>query len=285
MRSSVELRREAAVILRQLISGKKQLECQRLFGGDQWVLVNKPNGKKRTVIDTEMIKAMCTANWLVIEGGVLAKPTPAGLGLAGVAPAQDDFARQHQTRSTKRVKIDGGPTITALTNESESPLSWLRSRKGRDGKRLIDWHEFEAGERLARDFTFAGMSPRITASWDFSQPATSTKRRGPSTLEITEKAIAARERFHAALDSLGPELAAVAFEICCLGNGLEKVERQLAWPRRSAKLVLKIALARLAEHYGIGPTANTQRSTIGQWNQMGYRPRVLTAEEWAKVNA
>jgi len=50
--------------------------------------------------------------------------------------------------------------------------------------------------------------------------------------------------------------------------GLEAAERHKGWPQRSAKVVLTIALDRLAAHYGLGVAVRT-----------GSRMRAWIAEE------
>ena len=58
--------------------------------------------------------------------------------------------------------------------------------------------------------------------------------------------------------SLGEGLATILLEVCCLERGLEAAERRLGWPSRSGKVVLRLALARLALHYGLSRRAVTR---------------------------
>ena len=66
--------------------------------------------------------------------------------------------------------------------------------------------------------------------------------------------MAARDRVAKALSSLGPGLSDVVLRVCCFLEGLEACERRMGWSARSGKVVLKIALQRLTEHYGLGVT-------------------------------
>jgi len=54
------------------------------------------------------------------------------------------------------------------------------------------------------------------------------------------------------------------------------VERERAWPSRSAKLMLKTALANLARHYGIvAPVQyhrDAQSGRVSQWGTQDYKP-------------
>lgn len=138
-----------------------------------------------------------------------------------------------------------------LVNRGESTLGWLRRRRDRDGRPLVSERQFVAGERLRADFERAGLMARVTLRWD-GAPATGERRPGAAMLDPTEAQVAARQRYERALKTLGPGLAEVAARICCYQEGLEAVERSLSWPQRSAKVVLGLALDRLADHYGIG---------------------------------
>ena len=62
---------------------------------------------------------------------------------------------------------------------------------------------------------------------------------------------ARRGRGYPRLSALGPGLADIAFRVCCFLDGLEKAEKRLGWSARSGKVVLRIALQRLAQHYGL----------------------------------
>ena len=60
---------------------------------------------------------------------------------------------------------------------------------------------------------------------------------------------AAKRRFDAAVGEVGRGLSDVLWRVVCAGEGLPLAERALGWPARAGRLVLGIALDRLADHY------------------------------------
>lgn len=160
------------------------------------------------------------------------------------------FRAQHQVMRRKLERTLSGEAGSMICNEAETPLGWLLNRRGRDGKSYISLDQFTAGERLRQDFTLAQLTPRVTSVWG---PPGSKAARGAvaDSSGITDVAMAAKARFFAALDAVGPGLADVLTQICCHLMGLEEAERHMGWPVRSGKVVLCIALDRLAAHYGL----------------------------------
>ena len=71
-------------------------------------------------------------------------------------------------------------------------------------------------------------------------------------LNATERQIAAKARFDGAVAAAGPGLADVLWRVVCAGESLPDAERALAWPVRSGKLVLGLALDRVAGFYRMG---------------------------------
>jgi Domain of unknown function (DUF6456) len=155
---------------------------------------------------------------------------------------------------------------------AESPLLRLAQRRDGDGKPLISEAEFAAGERLRRDFELAQLSPRVTALWGIEGATGSSRSRGlpPDGLPTAERALAARTRVDQALKAAGEGLATILLEVCCLERGLEAAERRLGWPSRSGKVVLRLALGRLALHYGLKPPLDTSRGS--GFDRFGLEP-------------
>jgi len=179
----------------------------------------------------------------------------------------DPFAAQHLAIATR--DIDGPDGIQSVAvNDSESPLAWLARRKDRDGLPLIAVHQLTAGERLRSEFTYAHMTPRVTANWQAAVTQSARAHRDGFAPAFTETVIAARQRVHAALESVGPEFSGLLLDVCCFLKGLDDVERERRWPARSAKVVLLLGLDRLARHYGLGAAAHGKaRSAMRAWSE------------------
>ena len=87
-------------------------------------------------------------------------------------------------------------------------------------------------------------------SWE-NIPLSRQKRGAPTGLNRTERMMRAKARFDAALEALGPDLSDIAWRVICVCESVPAAEREMSWPVRSGKLVLKIALERLAAFYQI----------------------------------
>lgn len=142
---------------------------------------------------------------------------------------------------TGRTPRKGGRSVTV--NIAESPLAWLHARG-----HLTD-AQYTAGECLRRDFERAQIAPGLTMRWD---PVRVQGGSRDPELSEGERQIAARQRFQRAVDAAGPGLSDVLWRVVCAGEGLPDAERGLGWPVRSGKLVLRLALDRVAGYYRIG---------------------------------
>ncbi|MBN8501181.1 MAG: hypothetical protein J0M19_08540 [Sphingomonadales bacterium] len=151
----------------------------------------------------------------------------------------------------ERELTDEGPGVgpvrrgrrSVTVNLAENSLTWLHARG-----HLTD-RQFAAGECLRRDHERAQFAPGTTMRWD---PVRVQGGRTDCALTPGERQIAARQRFSDALGAAGPGLSDILWRVVCAGEGLPVAERALDWPARSGKLVLRLALDRVAGFYRIG---------------------------------
>ena len=149
--------------------------------------------------------------------------------------------RELTSEGPRRSGSPGRKTRSVTVNLAESPLAWLHAR-GHLSDRL-----FDAGERLRADYERAQLSPSVTMRWDPVRVRTT----GDAGLTPGEKQIAAKDRFDRAIAAAGRGLDDVLWRVVCAGETLPDAERALEWPARSGKLVLKLALDRVADFYRI----------------------------------
>lgn len=137
------------------------------------------------------------------------------------------------------------PRRSVTVNAAESPLGWLLARG------LVTQRQYQAGERLRSDWERAQLSPRVTMSWDAAP--ISRGRTGSSTEpDLNGAQLDAKRRFNHAIDNAGPGLSDILWRIVCAGEGMRDAETALGWPARAGKLVLTLALDRVADYYRIG---------------------------------
>lgn len=132
-----------------------------------------------------------------------------------------------------------GKRRSVTVNLAESPLGWLHAR-GHLGTRL-----FDAGERLRADYERAQLSPGLTMRWDQVR----VDGGGGDGLTPSERQLAAKARFDGAMAAAGAGLQDVLWRVVCACEGLPDAEKNLGWPARSGKLVLRLALDRVADFY------------------------------------
>lgn len=240
-----EIAREARRIFRQLsASGAHLRPCA---DGDEadFRVVSRATRQDGAKASAALVASFVRRGWIARAGSAQTYVlSDAGLGWLRRAEAEaDPFAAQHQIRRRKWVKDQSGVEHPVTVDEGECPLARLKQRG------LIDAAQFDAGEKLRADYTLAGLSPRLGI--DLAAPLLTRSRGKLARHLISDTVLAAKQRFTAAMRAVGPGLSDLLFDVCCHWRGLEEAEQAKGWPGRSGRVVLGIALDRLAEHYGM----------------------------------
>jgi len=231
-------------------------------------------GGRGTISVEGSVLSTLASQGMLVKGSHSVALSSEGAQLARrLASPSDVFQDRHRDLDLVAVASKDGPAM-ALANLAESPLAQLVRRKTKDGKPFLSAREYQAGERLRSDYTRGQIMPRLGANWVAS--VSSGRRAGGSGLaELTDTALAARQRVDGAVEAVGPELSGVLVDVCCFLKGLELVEAERGWPVRSAKIVLKTALGVLARHYSPADCAHHRREhrTL-HWGAEDYRPKI-----------
>jgi len=147
--------------------------------------------------------------------------------------------------ATPSAPVARRPARSVTVNLAESPLGWLFARG------FVTRNQYDAGERLRQDWERSELAPKVTMTWDSAPIARGRGGASPGP-EPSAGQLDARRRFDAAVASAGPGLSDILWRVVCAGEGMRDAETALGWPARAGKLVLTLALDRLALYYRIG---------------------------------
>jgi len=181
---------------------------------------------------------------LMAEGETVRAAEAASAWLARQKSAQHPFLAQHAQLAAEQ--------SGALRDLCESPLARLAVADRDAGAAFLEPHQVEAGERIRRLAERAQMVQRTTLSYDPTRTA-SGSRQAPGG--IADNAIDARRVLADVLDRLPRDCAGVVLDVCGMLKGLQTIETERGWPRRSAKIVLRIGLEQAAMAMGLAPMA------------------------------
>jgi hypothetical protein len=127
------------------------------------------------------------------------------------------------------------------------PIARLAKSSG--AQPFLSDHHLEAARRLAALFWKARLNQRVTMSYDPTRIGNKAggAPQGDMALSVAE----ARAQLNRLASALPQDCWSVLSDVCGYQLGLQDIETQRQWPRRGAKLVLRIALEQLAHHWGI----------------------------------
>ncbi|WDR02730.1 DUF6456 domain-containing protein [Devosia algicola] len=189
------------------------------------------------------------------------RPTPeAPNWLARQRSSATAYADQH-----RRLSADADSIVRNL---DESPLARLAAPGTGGSHAFLAPHQVEAGERLRQLVERAQLGARTTMSYDASRSIRA--RSAPGMADPGDIAIDARRRLDDIARALPPDCAGVVLDVCGLLKGLQVIETERGWPRRSAKLVLRIGLDQLAAFWGLSAEA---RGVVARGNHAWFEQR------------
>lgn len=207
------------------------------------ILRDGASGSERlAVLDRTLAEAFALREWIRCrKTGRVAQYVLAAEGRACLRRLGDNRRRDGTTPDEAEARFRPTP---------EAPVAILARRRDRDGQPFLAPALVAAAERLLEDFEISQTEPGMTMDWERlplgRAGAGTTPRERPSP---GGNAATARARVKAALAELGPGLGDIALRCCCWQEGVETAEQKLGWSARSGKIVLRIALERLARHY------------------------------------
>lgn len=155
------------------------------------------------------------------------------------------FAAQHRDVIDRSVVCADRGFTSVRGHDADATLRRLGALRDAAGAPWLNGAELAAASRLRSDWEAAERG--MVRGSDWAAPPMSETRGGGNGREAALAAYCdAKRRSAEALDRLAPPLRRVVERVCLREEGLEMLERAEAWPARSGKIALKLALSQLA---------------------------------------
>lgn len=143
--------------------------------------------------------------------------------------------------------------MTSSENTSALPLPDALVRLSGSGQgAFVTPHQLAAASRLMALFERASLRQRVTMSYD---PGRVGQGGGRAQGDMADSAAHARQKLAGLAARLPPDCWGVLVDVCLHDKGLQQIEAERCWPRRAAKLVLRIGLDQAAGLFGLQDTA------------------------------
>lgn len=254
-------RRQIQRFLRALLrQGRGEVQAD----GAVAVATNDTGGMIR--LPAALARKLQSQGLVICDGQTIVPQAAARAWLKREMAGGDGFSAQHRTlvASPDGVQVNVGSDVLLRLG-----------RPDRNGEPFLEPHQLAAGERVAKWADRAHLRARVTMSYAADRTAGRSGTRG-STADLGDMAMDARKQLAEMHRTLPRECAEVVLDVCVYEKGLQEIEAERGWPRRSAKLVLRIGLDLLAGYFGLAPVATGEHSRRPhRWHEAGARPTVF----------
>lgn len=265
-----ELDREARIILQTMLRNEHYIKKLPLA---EVALYQVRAGQKIFVkkLPVNLVEYMAKNNWLKCQDDVynftqLGKQWVSGFIYFFEIDRENDIDKPQLSSNLQFAETSATPEILDMmmvNSDCEySPLLKLFNRQKNLAQKYLTPLHLQAGQKIFEHYLAANMQPNITMNWERLSAPPQPHYTGAKETGHSEQAYIAQRKLYESLKYVGQEFAAILVEICLFGKGLEATEKAMNWPARSGKLLLVMALDRLAIHYQMAPQENNDNKYL-----------------------
>lgn len=223
--------------------------------------------KNRLSLETDCMRKLISDGVLSLNGNACSATPLARNWLKRQLAAIGNYSDQHSD-------IRAVPGSSARLNINEGPLLKLSYPRNGVAPFLLP-HHLLAAKKIETLVARTQMLQRTTMSYDPARTGQGNKSSGLGP-DLGDNALDARKKLQQCLDRLPPDCASVVMDVCGFQKGLQLIEMERKWPRRSAKLILRIGLDQLCAFFELAPTITGKPSnTARHWMGKDARPKSL----------